>query len=211
MLEAKMTGVANATLLDTVEKYVMAATYVFFAYRMISGYLNTGSYVTLIYLVDQLVVLAFILMRRPPKELSLRVDDWIFGFASTFGALLLAAPSGEPLASMTVVTAFLLVGFMIHVGAKLALRRSFGVVASNRGVKVAGVYRIVRHPMYLGYVVSQIGILLAGPSLTNVLIIAMCWTLFIKRIIAEERLLLRDAAYQDYAAQTRYRVIPGLY
>ncbi|WP_393929457.1 hypothetical protein [Yoonia sp. R2-816] len=54
-----------------------------------------GSYVTLIYLVDQLVVLAFILMRRPPNEQSLRVDDWIFGFVSTFGALLLAPPSGQ--------------------------------------------------------------------------------------------------------------------
>lgn len=178
---------------------------------MLTGWFATGSPVTLIYLLDQLVVLLFILIRRSPKELSLRLDDWAVGFAGTFLALLIGPPSGEPLASQIIVTLFLGAGFAIHFWAKLSLRRSFGVVAANRGVKATGPYRIVRHPMYLGYMVSQIGIILAGPTFANMAVIGACWILFLMRIMAEERVLLHDQIYQDFASRTRFRLIPGVY
>lgn len=201
----------GAPLLDAVEKYVMTAVYILFAYRMISAYGETGSPVTLIYLADQLTVLVFILLRRSTKDLSLRLDDWIVGVAGTFFALLISAPSGSPLVPPFVITGLLMGGFAIHVSAKLALRRSFGVVAANRGVKATGIYRLVRHPMYLGYAVSQFGLLLAGPSTYNIAIIGLCWLLFVKRIEAEERLLSQDKSYRDFAAHTRYRLLPGIY
>lgn len=202
---------AKAAFLDAIEKYIMATVFAFFAYRMIQAYVVTGSSVTLVYMVDQLVVLVFILIRRAPKELSLRVDDWLVGFGGTLFAILISAPSGLPMAPPVVVFGFLTLGFAIHVAAKFALRRSFGVVAANRGVKASGPYRIVRHPMYLGYVVSQIGILLAGPTIQNVVIVSLCWMLFVLRIIAEERVLLRDEDYRKFASRTRYRLIPGVY
>ncbi len=211
MLNNQLRRHANAATLDAVEKYLLATAFVFFAYRMISNYVETGSPVTLIYALDQLVVLIFVLLRRAPKELSLRIDDWIFGFAGTFFAIMISAPSGAALVPPIIVHGVLLTGFAIHVLAKFALRRSFGVVAANRGVKTTGPYRFVRHPMYLGYVVSQVGLLLAGPTLINIMIIGLCWFLFVKRIAAEERLLLTDEVYQVFATQTRYRVIPGVY
>lgn len=202
---------ARVSVLDSAEKYIMATVFIFFAYRMVQGFVASGSPVTLIYLIDQLVVLAFILARRPPKELSVRIDDWILGFAGTLLAILISPPSGAPLAPPLVLNGLLFAGFAIHLSAKLALRRSFGVVAANRGIKATGVYRIVRHPMYLGYCVSQTGILLAGPTQANALIVACCWVLFIMRINAEERLLLRDEVYRDFAERTRYRILPGVY
>lgn len=211
MLNTMIPHNARVTVLDSAEKYIMATVFIFFAYRMIHGYFDSGSIVTLIYLADQLVVLTFILLRRPPKELSVRIDDWILGFSGTLLAILISPPSGAPLAPPIVVTGLLFTGFAIHVSAKFALRRSFGVVAANRGIKATGVYSIVRHPMYLGYCVSQIGVLLAGPTLANALIVASCWVLFIMRINAEERLLLRDEAYRVFAERTRYRIMPGIY
>ena len=56
-------------------------------------------------------------------------------------------------------------GFVLQLSAKLTLRRSFGVVAANRGVKASGPYRLVRHPMYAGYALTHVGFLLAGPNL----------------------------------------------
>jgi len=201
----------RADLLDIAEKYIFAAVFAFFAWRMLAAYAETGSFVTILYLLDQLAVLAFILLRRPPKELSLRVDDWAVGLLGTLLAVLIGPPGDSPLAPEAVVWAFLLAGFAIHVSAKLVLRRSFGVVAANRGVKASGPYRLVRHPMYLGYILSQAGMLLAGPTLANVTLIAGCWLLYVGRIIAEERVLSRDPAYRDLSATTRWRLIPGLY
>jgi protein-S-isoprenylcysteine O-methyltransferase Ste14 len=45
----------------------------------------------------------------------------------------------------------ILSGLLSQISAKLVLWRSFGIVAAVREVKVAGPYRVVRHPMYLGY------------------------------------------------------------
>ncbi len=201
----------RADVLDAAEKWIFAAVFTFFAWRMIEAFVATGSPVTLLYMFDQMVVLVFILLRRAPKELSLRLDDWFVGFAGTLLAVLIGPPTGNPLAPETVVWGFLLLGLAVHLSAKFALRRSFGVVAANRGVKVSGPYRLVRHPMYLGYILSHVGILLAGPNLTNVVLIAAIWAFLVARIVAEERVLLRDAAYQQLCAVTRWRLVPGVY
>lgn len=201
----------RAQTLDMVEKYAFAAVFFFFTYRMWNAFVETGSLVTLFYMLDQFMVLIFILMRRPPQELSLRFDDWAVGLAGTLFAVMIGAPSGNALLPEFALLTLLMLGFSVHLAAKLALRRSFGVVAANRGVKVHGPYRYVRHPMYLGYILSQAGVLLAGPTLINAALVFACWVLFIARIVSEERVLSRDPAYLALCATTRWRLIPGVY
>jgi protein-S-isoprenylcysteine O-methyltransferase Ste14 len=211
MLQPARSREVRAATLDAVEKYILAVVFVYFAWRMVTAFLQTGSPVTLIYLADQLLVLVFIMIRRPPKDISQRIDDWVVGFAGTLLALLIGPPGPDALVPATIVTALLALGFAVHVAAKLSLRRSFGVVAANRGVKATGPYRVVRHPMYLGYILSQTGLWLAGPTVVNSVVIAGCWTLYVLRIVAEERILMRDDAYASFAARTRYRLVPGIY
>jgi len=194
--------------LDLFEKYTLCIIFSVFVYRMVNGYLETGSIASLIYLADQCIVLGFLLVRRATNAISQRLDDWIIGFAGTFLALLFGPVSGKPLVPMSIVLGFMIAGLFFHLSAKLILRRSFGVVAANRGVKITGPYRLVRHPMYTGYILSQLGLLLSGPTLNNVVIAGLCWSLFIWRIIAEERVLGQDPAYNELP---RYRLIPGIY
>lgn len=99
-------------------------------------------------------------------------------------------------------------GWVIHLTAKLTLRRSFGVVAANRGLKTSGIYALVRHPMYLGYFISHVGLVLAVPSVWNLIIYGLTWTCLIVRIKSEERVLAKEAEYQAYRAKVRYRLIP---
>ena len=99
MLNTAAPRMMSAASLDAAEKYILSGLFAFFAWRMLDAWFATSSPVTLIYLVDRLVVLVFILMRRSPKELSLRFDDWIVGFAGTFFALMIGPPSGASLAS----------------------------------------------------------------------------------------------------------------
>ena len=46
------------------------------------------------------------------------------------------------------------VGVSFSLGAKAFLRRSFGIVAANRKVQRGGPYRLVRHPLMLGFLIA---------------------------------------------------------
>jgi protein-S-isoprenylcysteine O-methyltransferase Ste14 len=76
---------------------------------------------------------------------------------------------------------------------------------------VQGPYRIVRHPLYLGWIVSVFsthhltGDRLAFAVMTSLyLVIAVQW---------EERALLESfgAAYTRYQRQVRWRIVPFVY
>ena len=64
--------------------------------------------------------------------------------------------------------------------------------------------------MYTGYVLNHIGFLLLFFSALNLAVYATCWILLYLRVIEEERFLLNDPQYVDYAKNVRSRVIPGL-
>jgi protein-S-isoprenylcysteine O-methyltransferase Ste14 len=104
-----------------------------------------------------------------------------------------------------------LIGNIWQAMAKLVLRRSFGIAPANRGVKISGPYRLMRHPMYFGYLLTHIGILILMPSLWNLAIYAVAWFAQIFRLLAEERLLGEDENYRAYQSQVRYRLLPGLF
>ena len=61
----------------------------------------------------------------------------------------------------------MLIGLYVQISAKVILGRSFGLIAANRGIKVAGPYRIVRHPIYAGYTIIHVGFLLALPLIVE--------------------------------------------
>jgi protein-S-isoprenylcysteine O-methyltransferase Ste14 len=125
---------------------------------------------------------------------------------------LLAVPAGvQPIAPATVCMAIIIAGLLLQVGAKMTLGLSFGVVAANRGVKVLGPYRLVRHPIYAGYTIAHIGGLLAMPSLTNAWLYGAALVLQIARIFCEERVLKEDIEYRAYAAHVHYRLVPGIF
>ena len=105
----------------------------------------------------------------------------------------------------------MLAGFAAQIAAKLTLRRSFGIVAANRRIKVGGPYRIIRHPMYAGYLLTHVGFLLFNPSLWNSRIYLIGFGFQLVRILAEERVLFQDTAYRVFAAQTRYRLLRGVF
>ncbi len=124
---------------------------------------------------------------------------------------LLVAPGGEPLVSSSLAVSIMLAGLVINFWAKFSLRRSFGIVAANRGVKTKGPYSLIRHPMYFGYVVTHIGFLLSNPTFHNLLVYSAALACQIYRIRAEERALSPDPHYQSYSAEVRYRLVPGVF
>ena len=194
--------------LDLVEKFLVAAFMVVLAARLVPVVIATGALPPLFLLISEGVVVLFILLRRPTRDISRRGQDWLLGLAGTLLPLLAIAPQGAPLLPLRICEAVMIAGFALQLSAKLTLRRSFGVVAANRGVKASGPYRLVRHPMYAGYATTHIGFLLAGPTLWNLAIYASVLTIAVRRIVAEERVLREDAAYRALAEKVRYRLLP---
>lgn len=92
--------------------------------------------------------------------------------------------------------------------------RFSGLVAIQPGhsLVTSGVYGVIRHPSYLGMLVSGLGWGLAFRSGVGVLLAAMMIPPVLARIHAEERLLRTQFGqeYDAYCARTA-RLIPGVY
>ncbi len=197
--------------LDLTERVVISVMFSHFAFRSLRSFTQSSDIETLLLLFSELLPFLFILLRKPSATLSDKPLDWFFGFAGTTAVLLITPATVDPLIWRSACLAIILLGIFTQVSAKVALGLSFGIVAANRGVWVEGPYRIVRHPMYAGYTITHVGLLLAMPSIINTLLYAAALGLQIVRIQREERILCLDPAYKDFAARVRYRLLPLIY
>lgn len=106
-------------------------------------------------------------------------------------------------------------GGALRIWPVFVLRDRFsGLVAIQRGhmLVTTGLYGVIRHPSYLGLLVSVLGWNLAFRSGLGVLLAACLIPPLLARIQAEERLLRAQFgdAYEAYRGRTS-RLIPGLY
>lgn len=164
----------------------------------------------LLLLLSEILAVAFILLRRPARSIDVTPYATSVAFLGTSAPLLVTA-QGVGLIPAWLGYALMITGLLLNISAKVALNRSFGLAAANRGVKREGPYRLLRHPMYAGYALTQVTFLLLNPCLWNVGVYALSWSVQILRIRAEEKLLQGDPAYREYASKVRFRLLPGVY
>jgi protein-S-isoprenylcysteine O-methyltransferase Ste14 len=92
--------------------------------------------------------------------------------------------------------------------------RFSGLVAIQPGHQLvtSGIYRIIRHPSYLGLMISSLGWSFAFRSGVGLILCGLTLPPLLARIAAEERLLQAHfgAEYDAYRART-WRMIPGLW
>lgn len=162
----------------------------------------------LLFLLGEMLAVVLLLLQRRGAT-AVDIYPIAIAFIGT-GAALLAIPTGVQLVPNSVSLALIAGGSAVSLAAKAFLGRSFGIVAANRGVKDSGIYRFVRHPMYLGYMLSHVGFLGMYFSMPNIAIYAVVWSCFWLRAKEEEKILLRDPEYQAYADKVRFRLVPGL-
>ncbi len=87
-------------------------------------------------------------------------------------------------------------------------------VETARGQHVidAGPYRFVRHPMYTGMILSDLFLPLALASWWVVVPAGLMIALLVWRTAREDQTLRAELpGYADYAQQTRFRLLPGLW
>jgi protein-S-isoprenylcysteine O-methyltransferase Ste14 len=200
-------GLLTPGELDRVEQLAILFFWIPFAWRMLHSENPYAPWV----MISEFAVIAFTLFRRPTKTISVNLGDWMLAATATFAPLLLI-PAPDSFPALAPLGLFLLiVGNFWQGAAKFVLRRSFGIAPANRGVKVGGPYRYMRHPMYAGYLFVHVGALVLMFSWHNLMIYLIAWTAQVRRLIAEERLLSQDPAYAEYMGRVRWRLLPGIF
>ena len=170
-----------------------------------------GSITSVGFALEQAVLVGIFLFRRRSYATSTRPSDWLVAAVGGWLSFAFQPQTGASLALGATGTAVQFTGLLMAAGGFLYLGRSFGIVAANRGLKVRGPYRLVRHPIYLAHLVTSTGFLIANFHPINLALYTIVLVAQLLRIRAEERVLTETAEYDAYRATTRWRIIPGLY
>jgi protein-S-isoprenylcysteine O-methyltransferase Ste14 len=108
-------------------------------------------------------------------------------------------------------TALILLGTTLAAYVLTQLGRSFSVMAETRRLVTTGVYRIVRHPLYVAEEIAAIGLVIQFLSYWTLLLLAVHIGFQLRRMRNEEVVLIRTfPEYDAYRAKTA-RLIPGIY
>jgi protein-S-isoprenylcysteine O-methyltransferase Ste14 len=160
--------------------------------------------------LEQGLLVGVFLTRRRTDTTSTRPWDW---FVATIGGWLsLAMRPHESGGSLELFgTGLQVVGLTCVIVSFVTLGKSFGIVAANRGLKVGGPYRFVRHPIYMSHSMTLIGFTLANLWWYNALVLVLVTVFQVLRIQAEERVLAATSDYESYRRSVRWRLVPGLY
>jgi protein-S-isoprenylcysteine O-methyltransferase Ste14 len=82
----------------------------------------------------------------------------------------------------------------------------------DHAVVSGGPYRYVRHPGYVGYVVSQVATPLALGSVWAIIPAGLGAVLVVVRTALEDRMLQKElAGYTEYCQHVPYRLLPGIW
>lgn len=194
---------------------VGAASAAVFSYSFLHFYLQSGRLIGIVFFTQQTLVALAYLARRPARTVTRRLDDWLLAFGGTFAGVLFRPTGAHPAWGLHTGLVLQIVAAGIAITALLTLGRSFGFAAADRGLVTRGAYRVVRHPMYTSYLLSQAGYLLQSLSVYNGIILLVGTFCNAGRALAEERLLAGNEEgneeYVLYRRQVTWRVIPGIW
>lgn len=188
-----------------------AASAAYFAQISLHFYLKTHRLIGAAFLAEQMWIVVAYLVRRPARKVSRRTDDWLLAFGGTFGGVLSSPFGSHPQWGVDVGLVVQLVGLAMAVVSFIALGRSFGFAAADRGLVRRGPYAVVRHPVYASYLLLQSGYVLQTLSVRNAVVMLFVTSCNVGRAVAEERVLATNQQYSAYRTQVRWRMIPGVW
>ncbi len=160
--------------------------------------------------LEQGLLVWMFLTRRRSQATSQRPWDWV---VATLGGWLPLVMRPHESGGMLELygSGIQVVGLTCVIVSFCTLGRSFGVVAANRGLKVGGPYRFVRHPIYFSHSITLMGFVIANLWWFNIVLVLAITLFQVLRINAEERILTATSDYKTYKEHVRWRLLPGLY
>ena len=167
-----------------------------------------------IYVLQHVVVLAIALTRRPPKAADHSKSSSIavlvaytYPYAQLIYLRWMPGQAAWPAGGFILVT----LAAVLSLASLLALGRLFGIRPALRGLMTRGPYGVVRHPMYLAYMIGDVGYNLQEWNFGTAGLAMAGWAALIHRIRMEEQILSEDERWPQYVCSVRYRLLPGVW
>jgi protein-S-isoprenylcysteine O-methyltransferase Ste14 len=202
---------AKVDLADRGARILVIALFSFMAVRIGADFLATGRLTGLLLLASEALVVVFTVLRRAPATVDRSMRARALTALSLLGPPLVKPSLLAPIAPEVITVGLSALGLFVVIGGKMSLGRSFGLIPANRGIVSTGLYRLVRHPIYLGYLITHVAFVAANPTLWNLALLLTADIALLARAVCEERTLARDEAYRQYQTRVRWRVVPGMF
>ena len=204
-------AIRQRDLADSGARILVITLFSFMAVRLGADFLATGRLTGLLLLASEALVVVLTVLRRAPAAVDRSMRARVLTTLSLLGPPLVRPSAIAPIAPEVVTVALSALGLLVVIGGKLSLGRSFGLIPANRGIVSTGLYRVVRHPIYLGYLITHVAFVAANPTMWNVATLLMADLALVARAVCEEQTLARDEAYRSYQTRVRWRVVPGVF
>lgn len=188
----------------------IGALFAVLAVNIGAEFTKTGHLTGLLLLVSELLVVVLTVLRRPAVAMDRSIAARVVTTASIMSVPFIR-PAGIPVLPDAVTAVVSAGGLLVIIVGKVTLGRSFGLIPANRGIVCRGVYRVVRHPIYAGYLVTHVGFVLAHPTSWNLALLVIGDVALLLRALREEQTLSLDAEYADYLTRVRWRVAPWVF
>jgi protein-S-isoprenylcysteine O-methyltransferase Ste14 len=196
---------------DNAARVVIIGLFSFMAARIGANYLETGRLTGLLLLASEALVVVLTVFRRAPATVDRSLRARLLTTLAMIGPPLVRPAALTPLVADAFTAAISGVGLLVVIGGKVSLGRSFGLIPANRGIVSSGLYRLVRHPIYMGYLITHVAFLAANPTTYNIGLLVMSDLALLARAVCEERTLALDEEYRAYQTRVRWRVLPGIF
>ncbi len=179
---------------------------------LVAGVQSARTFTDYLFVIQQVLALSYFTMlvvlystRLPQRGTDHRLAVVLVAFTGTFSAIAASFLPGGGRRDFLVLPADVLatIGLAYSVWGLAYLRRSFSIIPEARRLVTGGPYSFSRHPVYLGEIITAIGVNLATAGWPGALAVAYFITAEILRMRWEEGVLSRafPDQYPAYAAR----------
>ena len=189
--------------------FIVPLFFILFAWAHAVGFIHTLRISILMIVAKAVLEIQFHVRKHTGPFVSTSAYAWLIALCGTVAPLMLR-PTDDP-SDFSIATLLQIIGLAMQVYIIRILDRSSGMTVARHGVRRDGLYRFVRHPLYVAFMFGQYGYVLNHASFYNLCVLALVTFFQVLRINEEERLLEDDEEFQGYVEQTRWRIIPGVF
>ncbi len=169
-------------------------------------------FIEISFTVQNIVMLAFILLRRKHISINKNVFEQLIAlFAFFSGLLFIGQQSTGGVLAGSISKYIILVSNILGIITLLNLGKSFGILIALRKIKTGGLYSVIRHPMYFTDILIRIGFVISHTGLFTITVLIISSSAYVYRAYLEEKFLKQDKEYGIYIKKVKYRFLPYIY